>query len=612
MTMKRFFCFLLTVTLLLCSLCLPALAIDLPRVVFDPEPEPEPEVVLPEKFEGFAGYPLPSVRWNYQPETCVLTISGNGFMWDFALPDRMTDKDANQPWQSFASQIKEVRVESGITEVGKGAFYACTSLERVVLADTVTKIGESAFAHCTSLSVIDLSDGIKEISANAFSNTALTELKLPDSVTIIGLSAFCNCGALTTVYLPDSLEILSAGAFSDCLSLERVHISSGTRGVTARAFTNCPVLNLFTLDSDNELYSVKDDLLYSKDYEELIYCPPALCEGTFTVPDGIKIIGASVFSDRLQLTAVNLPDSLVTIKNRAFAYCSIRSIDIPASVETIGDEAFYGCRALSEVFIRGKQTAVGKNAFKISYYTAYVYPDSPAAEYFLQNDFADRGRLCLLDNELGFVDVTKTAWSFEGIEYAVQNGLFNGVDKMHFAPSKEMSRAMLVTVLWRMSGSPTPQTDKMPFLDVNAKRYYYDAVLWAAENNIVKGVTSTAFDPDASVTREQLTAILYRYAVLEEMDTSKIADLDLFPDADSISAYAKESLAWANATGLITGTNNSGVLLLDPKGASTRAQVATVLMRFAQAEEPTDENPTEIDDLPTATTSAKQMTVKFE
>ena len=181
-----------------------------------------------------------------------------------------------------------------------------------------------------------------------------------------------------------------------------------------------------------------------------------------------------------------------------------------------------------------------------------------------------------------FKDVKKADWFYEGVKFANQHELFNGTAPDTFSPDDAMTRAMLVTVLWRLDGK-TAATKASSFVDVPAKEYYAEAVAWAAENGIVNGTDATHFAPNDEVTREQIAAILFRYAEKKGVDTSKRANLNAFPDANKVSAYAKDALAWANAAGLVKGSNENGKDYLNPTGSATRAQVATILARYAQS-----------------------------
>ena len=173
-----------------------------------------------------------------------------------------------------------------------------------------------------------------------------------------------------------------------------------------------------------------------------------------------------------------------------------------------------------------------------------------------------------------FSDVSEKAWYYEAVEYAVENGLMNGVGGGKFDPEGTMTRAMLVTVLWRYEGEPAEGENS--FTDVPNGTWYTEAVAWAAANGIVGGVGNGKFDPNGIITREQMATILFRYAQKRGFDTSKRGDLSVFPDSGKVSSWAKDAMRWAVAEQIINGSD--GYLL--PQGNATRAQVAALLMRF--------------------------------
>ena len=176
-----------------------------------------------------------------------------------------------------------------------------------------------------------------------------------------------------------------------------------------------------------------------------------------------------------------------------------------------------------------------------------------------------------------FTDVSTSDWFYSDVMFVYENGLFSGTDSRSFSPNASMTRAMLVTVLYRLEGEPAG-TGSSSFSDVRSGSYYEKAVAWAAANGIVTGTGSTSFSPDAKVTREQLAAILYRYAQYKNLDTDAGAKLDSFSDAGNVSGYASEALSWAVSEGLINGASGR----LTPKGDATRAQVAAILHRFVE------------------------------
>ena len=180
-----------------------------------------------------------------------------------------------------------------------------------------------------------------------------------------------------------------------------------------------------------------------------------------------------------------------------------------------------------------------------------------------------------------FTDVPAGSWYYGAAAYAYNNRLFAGTTATTFAPDMTMTRAMLVSVLWRLAGEPAPKGTNT-FDDVPDGTWYTDAVTWAAENGVVAGIGNGRFDPDGSVTREQTAVILFNYAQSKGYDVSARADLSAFPDAGSVSDWAQSALAWANASGLISGAVRGTQTILDPQGSASRAQVAMILMGYVE------------------------------
>lgn len=177
-----------------------------------------------------------------------------------------------------------------------------------------------------------------------------------------------------------------------------------------------------------------------------------------------------------------------------------------------------------------------------------------------------------------FADVAADAWYADAVQYVFENGMMSGTSETTFCPDLTTTRGMIVTILYRMENEPTV-TSTTAFTDVASDQYYANAVAWAAQNGIVSGTTATTFAPNAAITREQMAAILYRYAQFKGYDVSVKADLSVYTDAAQIGSYATDAMAWANGAQLITGTSAT---TLTPAGNATRAQVAAILMRFCE------------------------------
>ena len=192
--------------------------------------------------------------------------------------------------------------------------------------------------------------------------------------------------------------------------------------------------------------------------------------------------------------------------------------------------------------------------------------------------------LCLLpidsfaaDNAF-FIDVKAGDWFYEEVQYVNSKGLMSGIGNSEFHPNGITTRGMLVTVLYRLEQSPAVNRE-CPFADVAAGSYYEYAITWASENGIVSGYNAQRFGPNDTITREQMAAVLYRYADYKGFDVSASADLSKYVDESKISDYAKTALSWANAAGLVSGVSAT---TLSPDGNATRAQIAAILTRFCK------------------------------
>ncbi len=197
----------------------------------------------------------------------------------------------------------------------------------------------------------------------------------------------------------------------------------------------------------------------------------------------------------------------------------------------------------------------------------------PAGRVTVEASFAE-----IAPEPLPFGDVDDGDWFADAVRFVYENGMMNGVSDTGFAPEAAASRGMIVTILYRLENEPDIGSG-MDFADVAEGEWYAGAVAWAAVNGIVNGVSGTTFAPDADVTREQLAAILYRYAAYKGYGVTERADLSGFADAGDVSGYAQEALAWANAVGIVGGTSGT---TLEPQGSATRAQAAAMLQRFCE------------------------------
>ncbi len=184
------------------------------------------------------------------------------------------------------------------------------------------------------------------------------------------------------------------------------------------------------------------------------------------------------------------------------------------------------------------------------------------------------------DQTLPFADVTAGDWFHDAVAYVYQHGYFSGTGAGTFSPNAPMDRAMVATVLYRLSGD-TAKGDGTDFSDVPAGQWYSDGIAWASAQGVVNGMGNDLYAPNLAVTREQLVTMLYRYETAYRETTAAAAGSSLakFPDQASVSDWAREAMTWAVKEGLVQGRDNGS---LDPAGTATRAEVATILQRFSQ------------------------------
>ena len=419
-----------------------------------------------------------------------------------------------------------------VTAIGQYAFAQKPGLTSVTIPSSVIEIGECAFLECPNLKTVTIGDGIQKIGNQAFDEcTSLESIVFPDSVTEMGTSVLANCSSLKSVTLPKNIKSLPNGTFGQCSSLTEV-----------------------------------------------------------TVPEGVTLIGIAAFSDCTSLTKVTLPSTVNDIRERAFAYCtSLAEIEIPEGVKQLHVDTFNHCAALETVTLPLSLHVVNYSAFRECEKLSEVrYNGTLALWERIQIDKEDNDALLsanvvckdeidTLDSSSVFDDVGEKAWFRKSVDFVYTLNFMNGMSEKTFAPNVSTSRAMLVTVLWRVEGSPIPGKTA-GFADLKAG-WYRDAVNWAYEHDIVNGLSETSFDPNGELTREQIATIMYRYSEYIGHDVSGSADISEFPDGAKTHNYAKKAMAWATADGLISGVKAGNTNLLDPLGNATRAQVATILTR---------------------------------
>jgi len=299
-----------------------------------------------------------------------------------------------------------------VTGIGRWAFSECSDLTGVTIPDSVTSIGVNPFAFCPLLLNINVSsnslayeqmdgvlfdkqrkmlisypggregaytipEGILIIGESAFQDcSGLTKVTIPDSVTSIRDFAFSSCQGLTSVTIPDSVTSIALRAFSYCSGLVSVTIPVSVTSIGENPFVQCP-LSYIGVSPDNPTFEQMDGVLFDKQRKVLVSYPGGR-EGTYTIPEGVQVIGDCAFEGCFNLTSVTIPNSVTSIADWAFGYCSgLTSVIIPNSVVSIGSYAFSGCDGLTNLTIGDSVTSIGNDAFEwCSGLTSVIIPNS--------------------------------------------------------------------------------------------------------------------------------------------------------------------------------------------------------------------------------------------
>ena len=526
----------------------------------------------------------------------------------------------------YCTSLKSVTIPDSVTSIGGWAFTDCASLTSVTIPDGVTSIGEYTFSWCTSLTSATIPDSVTSIGEFAFHNCkSLTSMTIPRSVVSIGYDAFGWCESLTSVTILDGVRSIGNSAFTDCKSLTSVTIPNSVTSIGRGAFSSCASLTgIWVAEGNSHYVSDASGVLFNKDKTTLVQCPGAFA--VYTIPGSVTSIGDDAFSGCASLTSVTIPDSVTSIGNYAFSCCGSLT-----DVYFTGTETAWNCITIGTANDALKNANIHCNyaSHTHSYKDVVTAPTCTAKGYTthtcacgdsyvdtyvdaLGHDW-DEGKVtkpatatetgvktftCTRCGETKtetipatgsdvdvtemFSDVTRN-WAYPGIQYCVTHKLMGSTGGNKFAPAMTTTRAQIVQILYNLEGEPKV-SGTTPFTDLT-QDWYQDAVLWAYQTGVVAGTgDGTTFDPDLPVTREQIAVILMEYTdrILNIKRTWTPADLSGFPDAASVSDWAKDAMADAVALGLISGASNGGQTYLNPQGSATREQVATILMEFCK------------------------------
>ena len=519
------------------------------------------------------------------------------------------------------SSLTSVTIPNSVTSIGEYAFYNCRSLTSVTIPDSVTSIGDDAFSNCTSLTSVTIPDSVTSIGKWAFSECkSLTSVTIPDSVTRIGDSAFRGCSSLTSVTIPDGVTSIGRYAFHDCRFLTSVTIPDSVTSIGEFTFCDCTSLtDVYYAGSEAQWKAISissngnDDLLtanihynyvsHTHSYKDVVTAPTCTEKGytTHTCACGDSYV--DTYTDALGHAWDNgkvtkEPTETETgVKTFTCTRCGeTKTETIPKLTHEHNYNAVVTAPTCTEKGYTTHTCACG-DSYVDTYVDAlgHAWDNGKVTKEPTETETGVKTFTCTRCGETKtesipvvsvdvtemFSDVTKN-WAYPGIQYCVTHKLMSGTGGDKFAPTMTTTRAQIVQILYNLEGEPKV-SGTTPFTDLT-QDWYQDAVLWAYQTGVVAGTSSTTFEPDLPVTREQIAVILMEYTdrILNIKRTWTPADLSGFPDAASVSGWAKDAMADAVALGLISGASNGGQTYLNPQGSATREQVATILMEFCK------------------------------
>ena len=439
---------------------------------------------------------------------------------------------------------------------------------------------------------MSLPDGLRYIGPDAFPDGMyeLVDFTLPESVTYIDHEAGVPISAVRD--LPDALTYIGDNAFSGhSIDISYLEIPNGVKYIGEKAF------GYINTDSSQKMdVRLPDSLEYMEwaafEYNNI---------GQITNwPAAITTWNDFLIS--CQMDALTLPDTILNVHRLTSYSSSVMNLN---RVKVIEGFSGYGYADIytSDTIQPGSGTILMPNLERV-FPNTHIGGDGagvvaiPNMEVYVPFNGVDEGfdehlNVVIFEPSMleglpsappsaapmvgSFTDVRTNNWFAGAVEYVVNNGLFSGVSDTSFAPNEPVTRGMLVTVLWRAAGEPSASASA--FADVPADAWYAKAVAWANVNGIVQGYDASTFAPDDRITREQLAVIFQRYAGFKGMETSGRGDLSQFGDTGALSNWAQEGVSWAVGAGLISGKGDG---VLDPQGATTRAEAAAILQRFLE------------------------------
>ena len=530
----------------------------------------------------------------------TLTISGTGAMPDFDFPNGNL-----APWWNYEAlgmltsfgnfklegELKKVVIKDGVTNVSNYALFFLPAATQVTLPESVTSIGRYGIALCSKLTGMSIPKGVTEIGDFGLAGDGLTAITLPDGLQTLGRGAFDACASLSGTTLPAAITAVPDKCFNDCTKLLTVDYKGEVTAIGAHTWDNGTVTTEPTeKDPGTMTYTcticgaIKTEVIPATGAHTFVFTKtvaPTCTEAGYdlytcrdcgaTEQRNVKpALGHKWDSGTVTTEPTEKDPGTMTYTCTVCGQTKTEVIPATGPHTHVWDEG--------TVTVAPTETTPGVRTYTCTvcgHTRTEIIPATGSA-------VCPGGAAC---PSFRFRDVPAPSnWAHEGIDYCVRHGLMSGFDATTFSPGTVSTRAQIVMILYNLSGDTTDYSKYyVPFTDVRPSTWYYNAVAWGYDKDIVAGMTPTTFAPDGLITREQMAVLLYGYT--EKYAPAYLggaASLNSFPDAASVSNWAYAAMSWAVGNGLISGIASNGADYLAPSGGATRAQIAAIMMRYCR------------------------------
>jgi len=492
-------------------------------------------------------------------KTVTITDCAEGARGDLVIPDTIEGCSVTKIDQRAfleCKQITSIKIPETVTNIGIWAFSHCESLAEIVIPDSVTMMGHGICNGCENLQLAVVGKGLKSLPSSTFAHCPkLNDVRLSDSITEIGDWAFEECESLTSINLPNSLKTVRKDAFEGS-GLTSIKIPDSVEYLGDYAFGNC--YNLKSVRLGSGLKRMEKDVFKSTALESVV------------IPDNVKSMGRSDFYDCNKLKTVTI-GGVETVPDGTFVGCeSLETMILREGVKRIEKCFTKGDDGLKSLYLPSSLVEIETGCFEYStnirdiYYNGTPYSWGGVA-IGLKNDPILSDQVTM--HYIPFSDTQPGEYYYDPMVWAIDEGITNGTSKTTFSPYDTCTQGHILTFLYRAAGKPAVSggnnfTNEI----ITPGKYYYNAMLWAAEQGIV---TNMGLDPEAPCSRSDVVTYLWRFSGKPSTGSAS------FTDVPSSAAYY-QAVAWAVDQGITKGTGGGK---FSPDKTCNRAEIVTFLNR---------------------------------